>query len=127
MTRTLTLVLAVAFLAAGVAGFAVTGFDDVVGHSHQTLLGLEVNPLHNLVHILIGAVGLVAWRGRMRIRDYGVMLAVGYGLVFLYGLMATHEDSILSINQADNWFHLTMAAAGAFLAWRTWGPARLRN
>jgi Domain of unknown function (DUF4383) len=38
------------------------GFDDFASHTDETLLGFEVNPLHNIVHIVVGIAGLVLTR-----------------------------------------------------------------
>jgi hypothetical protein len=113
----LALVIGVAFLAAGVAGFFVTGFDDFAGDEGESLLGFEVNPLHNVVHLLIGAAGVLAWVRRDLARAYGIALLVGYGATFVYGLAAVDADwDILAINEADNGLHIASAVAGAVVA-----------
>ena len=59
----LALVIGVVYLLVGLAGFLVTGFDNFAGHDHETtLLGFAVNPLHNIVHILIGVLGITMSR-----------------------------------------------------------------
>ena len=51
--QTLTLGLGIVFLAAGIAGFAVTGIDDFFAHdTGEGLLWFGVNPAHNLLHLL---------------------------------------------------------------------------
>jgi hypothetical protein len=119
-TRTIALVLAVAFTVAGIAGFFVTGFDQFADYdTGETLLGLELNPLHNLVHLALGLPGLLLWRRVDTATAYLLVLAVGYAAVFVYGLFALdNEDlNVLSLNSADNVFHIVVAAValvGAF-------------
>lgn len=110
----LALVLGALFTLVGVLGFFVTGFDDFANNSDKTLLGLELNPLHNLVHLALGLLGLAMWRRRDSARMYGWITFAGYGLVFLYGLIAVGDDgpNLLSLNSADNVFHIVVAVAG---------------
>ena len=102
----------------GLLGFLVTGFDDFAGKTGETLLGFEVNPLHNIVHLVIGLAGLAMWRRRDTARTYGWMLFVGYGATFFYGLAVAgqEEGNFLSINSADNGLHLVSAIAGLAIA-----------
>jgi len=106
------------FLIIGIAGFFVTGFDDFASHTNETLLGFEVNPLHNIVHIVIGIAGLVLARTLQRARIFGWLLVAGYGLTLLYGLVILDdpEHNYLSLNQADNWLHLGAVIAGLLIA-----------
>ncbi|GGB95682.1 DUF4383 domain-containing protein [Cellulomonas carbonis] len=115
----LALVIGVVYLLVGLAGFLVTGFDDFTEHDHsQTLLGFAVNPLHNVVHLLIGAAGVALWSRRASARTYGWLLAIGYGATFVYGLIVVdNEDAnILNINAADNVLHAVSALAGLAIA-----------
>ena len=90
--KTVPEILALAFgavyLLVGIVGFFITGFDDFFGHTDETLLVFDINPAHNVVHILIGVAGLVLGRTLTGARTYGWLLAVGYGAAFLYGLFA---------------------------------------
>jgi ABC-type transport system involved in multi-copper enzyme maturation permease subunit len=115
----LALVIGVVYLLVGLAGFLVTGFDGFTEHDHsQTLLGFAINPLHNIVHILIGALGLAMWKKSDSARTFGWILFVVYGLTFVYGLIvANNEDlNFLNINGADNVLHILSALAGLAIA-----------
>ena len=112
------------YLLIGVIGFFVTGLDDFAAHTDEALIGFSINPLHNVVHILIGVAGLVLARTLGGARTYGWLLAVGYGAAFIYGLFAVGNEeplNFLSINWADNWLHLVSALAGLAIAL---GPVR---
>ncbi len=116
-SRTIALIVGITFLAVGLLGFAITGFDDFVGHTGRTLVGFEINGMHNVVHLLIGLAGLALARTSSGARTYGWLLAVGYGAAFLYGLFAVGRDwDFLSLNWADNWLHLLTALVGLAIA-----------
>lgn len=116
----LALIVGLLFTVAGVAGFFVTGldiasFEDFFARdTNQFLLGLEVNPAHNVVHLLLGLVGLALGMSKAGARAYGALLFVGYAATFVFGLFAVDNRDInfLSLNTADNWFHLASALVG---------------
>jgi hypothetical protein len=102
----------------GILGFLVTGLEDFAAETDKNLLGFELNPLHNIVHMAIGLAGLALWRRLDSARLYGWLLAAGYGATFVYGLLAAGNRDInfLSINGADNGLHLVSAIAGLAIA-----------
>jgi hypothetical protein len=114
----LSLVIGVVYLLVGIAGFFVTGFDNFAGHTDERLLGFEVNPLHNIVHLAVGAAGIALSRTLATARTYGWLLVVAYGATFLYGLFAVGNEDLnfLSLNAADNVLHLLSALAGLAIA-----------
>ena len=115
----LALAIGVIYLLIGLAGFAVTGFDGFAEHDDdKSLLGFHVNPLHNIVHLIIGSAGLALWRTRPGARKYGWLLAIGYGATFVYGLVAVNDPDVnfLNINAADNVLHAVSALAGLAIA-----------
>jgi len=114
----LALAIGAVYTLIGIAGFFVTGFDNFAAETDKTLLGFEVNPLHNIVHLAIGLAGLALWRRLDTARTYGWLLAAGYGLAFIYGLFAAGNRDInfLSLNSADNILHLVSALAGVAIA-----------
>jgi hypothetical protein len=117
-SQLLALAIGAVYTLVGVAGFFVTGFDNFAAETDKTLLGFEVNPLHNIVHLAIGLAGLALWRQLDTARAYGWLLAAGYGLTFLYGLFAAGNSDInfLSLNGPDNILHLVSALAGLAIA-----------
>jgi uncharacterized membrane protein YuzA (DUF378 family) len=122
-SQLLALAIGVIYTLVGLLGFFITGFDNFAAETDKTLLGFEINPLHNIVHLVIGLAGLALWRRLDSARLYGWLLAGGYGLAFVYGLFAAGNSDVnfLSINGADNVLHLVSAAAGLAIA--LW-PAR---
>ena len=115
----LALAIGIAYLVVGLAGFLVTGVDGFTEHDHsQTLLGFAINPLHNVVHVVIGLLGIALWSTASRARTYGWLLFVGYGATFVYGLVVADDPdaNLLNINGADNGLHLVSALAGLAIA-----------
>ncbi|MGY1840331.1 MULTISPECIES: DUF4383 domain-containing protein [unclassified Modestobacter] len=115
----LALAIGVIYTLIGIIGFFITGFDDFAAHTDETLIGFSINPLHNIVHLVIGLAGIALSRTLGAARTYGWLLAVGYGAAFIYGLFAAGEEeplNFLSINWADNWLHLVSALAGLAIA-----------
>jgi Domain of unknown function (DUF4383) len=121
----LALVFGAVYLLIGIIGFLITGFSDFFGnenavppaHMDDNLLGFLLNPMHNVVHILIGVAGLVLARTLAGARTYGWLLAVGYGAAFVYGLIAVGKDwDFLNLNWADNILHLVTAVVGVVIA-----------
>lgn len=125
----LALVFGVVYLLIGIIGFFITGFGDFFGNDNggsmehmDTLLGFMINPAHNVVHILIGLAGIALSRTLKGARTYGLLLLVGYGAAFVYGLIAIDKDwDFLNLNWADNILHLVTAIVGAVIAF---GPVK---
>jgi len=114
----LALVFGAVYLLVGIVGFFVTGFDNFADNSqHEMLLFFMINPLHNVVHIVIGLAGLLLARTLAGARTYGWLLAVGYAAAFVYGLIAVGESwDVLNINPADNVLHILTAVVGLVIA-----------
>lgn len=115
-SQVIALVVGAAFTLVGILGFAVTGTADFASaDTDEALLGFELNPLHNVVHLIIGGAGLLLWRTVPQARLYGWLLFAGYGATFIYGLFvvnSTSDANFLSINAADNGLHLAAALIG---------------
>jgi hypothetical protein len=117
----LALAFGAVYLLVGVVGFFITGFDGFASNrtdgNMDTLLIFMINPLHNIVHIVIGLAGIVLSRTLAGARTYGWLLAVGYGAAFVYGLIAAGQDwDFLNINAADNVLHIATAVVGLVMA-----------
>ncbi len=117
--------LGLVFLVAGVVGFVRTGFGDFAGEQHSLLLGFAVNPLHNVVHLAFGVLGLLMATGSGLSRLYGWIVFLAYGVVLAWGLMLVGVVAVnpvevignpLAINVNDNWLHLGLAAVGLLIA-----------
>jgi Domain of unknown function (DUF4383) len=109
-------VVGVAYLAIGLIGFAVTGFSGAVLDGPDALLGFDLNPFHNVVHLGVGLILLVTGSLRDPVIAEGAL--IGGGLVYLLaavlGFLGGLE--IISINDGDelapdNFLHLFSGAA----------------
>jgi hypothetical protein len=70
-SQLLALAIGAIYTLIGILGFLVTGFENFASETNETLLGFEINPLHNLVHLAIGLAGLALWRRLDTARTYG--------------------------------------------------------
>ncbi len=110
--RIVATIFGAVYLLVGLLGFAVTGGVGFIATEGELLLGIfEVNPLHNIAHLLIGAALLVAGLANVRAAK-GVNITVGavyllLGIVgfFLVGTAA----NILALNVPDHFLHLASA------------------
>ncbi|MDT8910174.1 DUF4383 domain-containing protein [Amycolatopsis sp. PS_44_ISF1] len=117
--------VAVVFLVFGIIGFTKTGFGDFAGHHDAGFWRFSANPMNNLVHVVTGLLGLALAFGSGRARVFGWLLFLGYGVLFVWGLMITgtittnpfaNAGNPLDLTAADNWLHLGIAALGLFIA-----------
>jgi hypothetical protein len=109
--RLLATVFGVVYLLVGLLGFFVTsgvGFFATEGHN---LIVFAVNPLHNVIHLLIGAALLAGGLNSVPAAK-GLNTTVGavYLLVGILGLFLLNSSlNILALNGADNVLHLASA------------------
>jgi hypothetical protein len=111
----------------GGLGFLVTGFDDFAARNQaEQLFGLAVNPLQNVLHLTIGVLGIVLSARLGWARGYGWLLLAGFGVVFVYGVLAVQRPAVdvLNLNWTSNVLHLATLLAGFVTAV---GPVKLRG
>lgn len=113
----LSLVVGVLLLLLGVAGFFVTGFGDWTGGTkEQQVIGFAVNPLQNVVHLLMGAVGVLGRTGRRRGRWSGLLLFAAGVALFAVAVVAGDDGGVLNLNWPVTTLHGVVAAAGLLIA-----------
>ncbi|WP_345217718.1 DUF4383 domain-containing protein [Georgenia halophila] len=118
----LALVVGVLYLAVGILGFFDTGFTGSTGFNEddpsQTLWVFGINPLHNIVHVVVGGLGMVLWSRPRSARVFGWILVVGYGATAVYGFLVVDSSgaNLLNINMADNWLHVGSVVVGLLIA-----------
>jgi Domain of unknown function (DUF4383) len=102
------------YVLVGVAGFLVTGLSGFASTSGDKLLPFGVNPLHNLVHVAVGAVWLAASRSEASARAASTLIGAVYLLVGVVGLFLSGSGdlNLLNLNQPDNALHLASALLG---------------
>ena len=128
MTRRFALVVGIIYLVIGIAGFIpglVQGQDYpdlAVDAGSGALLGLfPVNVVHHLVHLLVGVLGIAAYRAFDTARLYARGLAVVYGVLAVMGLIsAANIDTMFGLTPLfshDVWLHAGTAVIAAYFGW----------
>jgi len=128
-TRTFALIFGIVFLLAGISGFVPEFLHPVhadappltVNNGYGLVFGLlPVNVLHNLVHLLFGAIGVVAFAGVFSPRAYAKLIAVFYGLLVVLGLIPATNTlfGLVPIYGNDVWLHLGLGAIAAYFGFR---------
>jgi hypothetical protein len=115
------------FLLVGVLGFIpgiTTNYGSMEFASHESeaaLLGVfQVSILHNIVHLLFGAAGLLLGRTISGARNFLVFGGAIYLVLFVYGLLVGQDSAanFVPVNVADDILHLILGIGmiGAGLA-----------
>ncbi len=100
------------YLVVGLLGFLATGRVAFVGPEGGLLLGIfEVNPLHNIAHLIIGAALLTAGLTSVRAsKSANITVGVIYLLLGIVGFFIVDTPAnILALNTADHFLHLVSA------------------
>ena len=121
---TLATVFGIVFLLVGLLGFfaappPVGAPPLTMDHGHGLALGLfPINTLHNIVHLLFGALGLMAAGGAvMSARGYFQFLALAYGALAILGAIPATQTTfgLIPIYGNDIWLHALLAVAGGVI------------
>ncbi|MBZ4487668.1 DUF4383 domain-containing protein [Microbacterium sp. cx-55] len=110
--RIVATIFGAVYLLVGALGFAATSGVDFIATEGGLLLGIfEVNPLHNIAHLLIGAALLVAGLSSVRgAKSVNVTIGAVYLLLGIVGFfLAGTAANILALNTADHFLHLASA------------------
>lgn len=125
-TRWFALVIGGVYLLIGIAGFIpALGVDrhtpDLTIDAHyRDLFGLfPVNAPHNMVHLLVGALGVLAYRSFNSARLYCRSLAIFYGLLTAMGMIPVLDTvfDLIPVFSHDVWLHALTAFAAAYFGW----------
>jgi Domain of unknown function (DUF4383) len=109
------LVMGLVYLLIGVIGFSVTRLDVVLGLSDATLVLFALNVLHNLLHMSIGAVWIVASQVRPWARTTNLLLGIAYALLTVLGFAGVLKVlAIGSMLDPDNFLHLATAMVAIY-------------
>ena len=134
MTRRFALVVGIIYLVIGIAGFIPglvqgPGYPDLaVNALSGDLLGLfPVNVVHHIVHLLVGVLGIAAYRAFDSARLYARGLAIVYAVLAVMGLItAANLDTMFGLTPLfshDVWLHAGTAIIAAYFGW---GPVEDR-
>ena len=106
-----SLLIGAGYVLVGLVGFGVTGFGNFLADTNdQLLFGASINPMHNLVHVAIGAFLIVMTRFSTAVNE-GALMGVGlfYIVAFVIGVVAPDNLTIISMNGAgdgENFIHI---------------------
>jgi Domain of unknown function (DUF4383) len=86
------------YVAIGIIGWCITGFDNFVQNTGDKLIGFHINPMHNLVHFTIGAFLIIMSR-QSKTTAEGACLgaALFYIVAFVIGTIGTSNLTIISM------------------------------
>lgn len=105
------LVFGVVYLLVGILGF-------IIADDNDKLLGVfQVNALHNIAHLAIGALLLVASGKHATAKQVNLGVGIAYGLLAILGLaniLVEAPDGILDANDADDFLHLATAVLAIY-------------
>jgi hypothetical protein len=127
MVRKFALLFGIVYLVVGVLGF-VPGIVQpardhhglVVEAGHGYLMGLfPINLLHNIVHLLVGLLGVLGSRSVPGAVRYARGLAIFYGLLAVLGLFPVTNTmfGLVPIHGNDIWLHAVSALIAAYFGW----------
>src|SRR3954453_20446830 len=107
LNQTLSLVFGAVYALVGVLGFFVSNDVDFAGKEGASLLGFDVNGLHNIVHLLIGVVLIAAARTHASARSANLVIGAVYVLLAVLGpfINDTAAD-VIGLNGPDHVLHL---------------------
>ena len=134
--RTAALVFGIVFLLAGASGFVASPPPAdapplTIEHGHGMALGLfPVNTVHNVVHLLFGVLGILAWNGTGTARGYFRLVGIAYLLLTVLGLIPATNTAFgfVPIWGNDVYLHGLLGAVAiyfGFIAPATPAPARV--
>jgi hypothetical protein len=106
--------IGVVYLLVGIVGFAVTR-SDASQSGDGTLVIFAVNALHNLLHLAVGAVWLVASQVRAWAKTANLLLGITYALLAVLGFAGVLGFlNIGRLLDPDNILHLGTAVIAIY-------------
>ena len=101
---------------AGIVGFFYSSSFGSPGSVDDVIGVLDVNAWHNIVHLLTGGLGLLAFAAGTRAsRTYALAFGAVYIVVAIWGFIIGSGESILGfipINTEDNVLHVILGVLG---------------
>jgi len=110
--RLVATIFGAVYLLVGLLGFVVTAGVGFIATEGGYLLGIfEVNPLHNIVHLLIGAALLIGGLSSVSgAKAVNRTVGAAYLLLGIVGFfIADSPLNILALNTGDHFLHLASA------------------
>ena len=109
VNSTVAAIFGAVYTLVGLAGFFVS--ETFAATDDNTLLGFEVNHLHNIVHLLIGLALLGASRRTETARRLNLLIGGTYVLLGIVGWFIQETAvNVVALNEADHLLHLVSGA-----------------
>jgi hypothetical protein len=126
VTRYFALVVGIAFVLAGIAGFMpifthpmpADAPHMIVDSNYGLLLGLfPVNALHSIFHFCVGVFGIFSFRNYLLSRNFSRFLGVVLGILTIMGILPGFHTTfgMLPLYGHDIWLHGLEAVIGLYL------------
>ena len=105
------------YVALGVVGFFITGFNGLTAESGDKLLGVAINPFQSLAHLGIGLILVIFALQKNVAAAEGTVMGVGlfYVVAFVIGVTAPDNLTILGIRGEDQLANFLHLVSGVFL------------
>lgn len=118
--QTFALAFGVVYLLIGILGFVLAPDEG------DKLFGVfQVNLLHNVIHLAVGALFLFGSRAHATAKQVSLLIGIVYGLVALLGFADIIVDDLIDANAADDFLHLATAVLALYFG--TAGAAATRS
>ena len=118
--QTFALAFGVVYLLIGILGFVLAPDEG------DKLFGVfQVNLLHNVIHLAVGALFLFGSRSFATAKQVNLLIGIVYGLVALLGFADILVDDLIDANAADDFLHLATAVLALYFG--TAGAAGTRS
>lgn len=91
----------------------------ILGFFMNPLFGFTLNTLHNVVHLLSGAI--FVWAGFSKgaptkgVNKWFGVIYIVIGIVGFFNIASI--NTLLAINTADNWLHIVIGVVSAAIGW----------
>jgi hypothetical protein len=119
MGQKLSMGLGIVYLVVGVLGF-IPGITTPQG----LLLGIfAVNPLHNIVHLVAGAILVWAGMSADMVTQVNKVMAVVFAVLVVVSFIAPIAEGV-AINPPDTLLHLLSAALTGYVGYMAYSGAR---
>ena len=108
--RMVAIIIGIAFVFGGVAGFLPTFITDGLLFGY-----FEVNNMHNLVHIVTGVLAIMAATSyRFTILFFQIFGFI-YTIMGVWGFFQNGDLYVMHVNTADNVLHVVVGVIGLYL------------
>ena len=111
VNSTVALAFGVIYTLVGLLGFTVSHRVPAIGQNGASLLGFDVNILHNIVHLAIGIALIAASRSTAAARSANLAIGATYVVLGVLGPVLNNSAvDVIGLNGADHVLHLLSGA-----------------